>query len=200
VFTPAAGRYIAGFGPTIGWGSPPLLRADLVLLLELPAPVRVIVLASARLGLPTLAKPVVDVRIDAIGVLDLDQRTFALDASLHDSTLAGYKLTGDLALRTSWGDDPTFVLAIGGFHPWFAPPPGFPALRRVALTAGDQPQLRLEAYLALTSNTAQIGARADLTYSGGRCARSRLLLQTMRRRIAGHCGRCSALRLSSPER
>jgi hypothetical protein len=164
VFPVAAGRYLVGLGPTIGWGSPRILRADLVLLLELPSPVRVILLASARLGLPTLAKPVVDLRLDAIGVLDFDRRTFALDASLHDSSLAGYELTGDLALRTAWGDDPAFVLSIGGFHPRFAPPPGFPALRRVALTAGDQPQLRLEAYLALTSNTAQIGAQADLTY------------------------------------
>lgn len=184
VFPVAIGRHVVGLGPTIGWGSPRMVRADLAVMLELPAPIRAIVMAAARVGLPTLAKPIVDLRIDAIGVLDFDRRTFALDASLHDSSIAGYALTGDLALRTGWGDDPTFALSIGGFHPRFTPPAGFPTLRRLGLTVGDQPQLRLEAYLALTTNTAQLGARADLTYSGGGFA------------IAGHLGFDALLELS----
>jgi hypothetical protein len=166
-FPAAPGRVVVGPMAKIGWGTPRMIAGAVALLLELPAPVRLVLLAQLRLGLPTLDKPVVDLRLDALGVLDLERRTLALDASLHDSTIAGYALTGDMALRLGWGDAPELLLAIGGFHPHFTPPASFPPLRRLALTAGDNPQLRLSAYLALTSNTAQVGGQADLTASGG---------------------------------
>jgi hypothetical protein len=74
-----------------------------------------------------------------------------------------------MALRAGWGRQPQFVLAIGGFHPRFAPPPGLPALQRLALQLadGDSLQLRCQAYLAVTSNTVQFGARVDLHAAGG---------------------------------
>jgi hypothetical protein len=55
-------------------------------------------------------------------------------------------------------------MALGGFHPAFKPPPGFPTLRRLALalSTSDNPRLRMEAYLAITSNTLQVGARLEL--------------------------------------
>jgi hypothetical protein len=166
LFPVARGRHVVGPTASVGWGTPQILQADLALLVDLPAPIRIVLLGALQLGLPTLAKRVVDLRLDLLGVLDFERKSLALDASLHDSKLAGYPLTGDMALRMGWGDPPHFLLAIGGFHPRFAPPPAFPALRRLAVTAGDNPQLRLEAYLALTSNTAQVGAHVDLTYSG----------------------------------
>jgi hypothetical protein len=54
-------------------------------------------------------------------------------------------------------------LSVGGFHPRARVPPAFPALRRVAfaLSTGDNPRLRAEAYLAVTPNTVQLGARLD---------------------------------------
>jgi hypothetical protein len=57
-----------------------------------------------------------------------------------------------------------FALAIGGFHPRFTPPPGFPVLPRVtvALTTGDNPKLIIQGYVALTANTVQFGADASL--------------------------------------
>lgn len=166
LFPVAPGRFVAGPSAQIGWGTPRMFAADVMVLLEAPSPIRFLLLASAALGLPTLDHQIVKIRIDAFGVLDLGRGTLALDASLHDSSLAGYALTGDMALRLGWGSAPHFLLSFGGFHPHFVPPPGFPALRRLALTAGDNPQLRLSAYLALTSNTAQVGAQADLTASG----------------------------------
>ena len=50
-----------------------------------------------------------------------------------------------MAMRLSWGPAMSFLLAVGGFHPRFAAPPGFPALERVALAlaSGDNPKLRL---------------------------------------------------------
>lgn len=166
-FPVAPGRLLIGPMVKLGWGTPRVIAAAVALVLELPPPIRLILLAQLQLGLPTLDKRVVDIRLDALGVIDFERGTLALDASLHDSKLAGYPLTGDMALRLGWGDDTQFLLSLGGFHPHFTAPPGFPVLRRLALTAGDNPQLRLSAYLALTSNTAQVGAQADLTASGG---------------------------------
>ena len=93
----------------------------------------------------------------------------SLDATLYDSRILQFTLTGDMALRAGWGSQPQFVLAIGGFHPRFAAPPGLPALKRLALSLadGDTLQLRCEAYLAVTSNTVQFGARLDLHAAGG---------------------------------
>src|SRR5207237_8442866 len=98
-----------------------------------------------------------------------DRGEAAVDATLVGSRLAQFALTGDMALRMSWGEQSSFLLAVGGFHPRFAAPPGFPALERVAvaLAGGDNPKLRLEAYLALTSNTVQFGARVDLGARAG---------------------------------
>jgi hypothetical protein len=69
-----------------------------------------------------------------------------------------------MAARASWGEHSDFAMALGGFHPAFKPPAGFPALQRlaIALSTGDNPRLRMEAYFALTSNTVQAGAKLEL--------------------------------------
>jgi hypothetical protein len=99
-----------------------------------------------------------------MGVLDFGRSEFSLDATLYDSRVVVFTLSGDMALRMSWGAQPSFIMALGGFHPAFKPPAGFPALNRlaVALSTGDNPRLRMEAYFALTSNTVQAGAKLEL--------------------------------------
>jgi hypothetical protein len=114
--------------------------------------------------LPREEAAIVRINIDVLGVIDFGRGEASIDATLYDSMVAGFTLSGDMAMRMSWGENPGFALSAGGFHPGFQPPPGFPALRRLtlALATGDNPRLRLETYLALTSNTAQIGARLEL--------------------------------------
>jgi hypothetical protein len=162
------------FGPMaiIGWGTPTVLTIELALVLEFPSPFRLIALGQFRALLPSKDQPLVRLNMDALGVVDFDRGELAIDATLYDSRILDYSVSGDMALRVRWNDDPTFLLAVGGFHPRFQPPPGFPALDRVAinLTKGNNPRLRLTAYLALTSNTAQIGARLDLFAALGRAS------------------------------
>jgi hypothetical protein len=63
------------------------------------------------------------------------------------------------------------VLAIGGFNPHFSAPAGFPALDPITLSlGGNNPRLRFSGYLALTSNSLQFGASADLYASAGPAA------------------------------
>ena len=73
------------------------------------------------------------------------------------------------ALRAGFGGGPSFILSVGGFNPRFAPPANCPAIDRVAiaLSSGNNPRLICEAYFAITSNTVQFGARAELYASAG---------------------------------
>ena len=87
--------------------------------------------------------------MDALGVLDLSKSEFSLDASLFDSHLLSFSLSGDMALRANWSSTSAreFLLAIGGFHPQFTPPAGFPALQRITIDmpSGPVSKLRLAA-------------------------------------------------------
>ena len=169
VFPPAPDRHVVGPMAQISWGSPPVLSIDVALLLQFPAPLRLVLLGRLRAALPHDRAAVVLLNMDVFGVIDFDRGTAAVDAVLHDSMVAGFALTGQMAMRISWRQDPGFALAVGGFHPRFAAPPGFPKLQRLALTlaAGDNPRLRLEAYLAITSNTVQLGGRLDFGVRAG---------------------------------
>jgi hypothetical protein len=164
VFPLARDRLLVGPLAEISWGTPPIVKVRLALLLEVPRPVRVIVLAALSAVLPDADHPVVELHIDAIGVLDLGRGELALDASLHDSRLLKFTLTGDMALRLNWGDAPTFLLSVGGFHPRYKPPAGLRKLERLALSlsGSENPKVRFETYLALTSNSIQLGARVTL--------------------------------------
>jgi hypothetical protein len=164
VFPVASGRFVFGPMAILGWGVPTILTLELGILIELPAPVRVALLGTLTMILPEEKAPAVVVHMDVLGVLDFDKGEVSIDATLYDSRIAIFALTGDMALRANWGASPTFALSAGGFNPRFPAPPAFPALDRLALTlaTGDNPRLRLEAYLALTANTAQLGARVDL--------------------------------------
>src|SRR5579864_5092785 len=138
----------------IGWATPTVLTASVAVILELPEPVEIILLATLSALLPNPAAPLVRLNMDALGVLDLTQDELSLDASLFDSKLINFPIAGDMALRANWSSQREFLLAIGGFHPQFTPPSGFPTLNRVTIDmpSGIVTKLRLAAYLALTSN------------------------------------------------
>ena len=117
VFPPTAGRHVVGPMVQLRWGTPTLLTLDLALLVELPAPIRVVVLGRLQVLLPNQTHPLIQIRMDALGLLDVSAETVSLDATLYDSRILQFTLTGDMALRAGWGRQPQFVLAIGGFHP-----------------------------------------------------------------------------------
>ena len=171
VFPPVPDQYVLGPMAILGWGTPPLLRAELGVVLELPSPLRLVVMGQLAAAFPSFEvdPKLVDIKMDILGVLDFGRKEASLDAALYDSRVSVYALEGEMAMRMRWGADPSFALAVGGMHPRFQPPPGFPDLKRVsiALGKGNNPRLRLEGYLALTSNSVQVGARLDLYASAG---------------------------------
>lgn len=165
-FFPAAqGRYV--FGPLlqIGWGTPTVITIDLALILELPDPVRLVLIGELAVLLPNPNAVLIELHMDVLGTIDFGTGEGSLDAVLHDSRVIHFPLQGAMALRGCWaGDDKTFLLAVGGFHPKFQPPPGFPTLQRLSISmpSGHISKLNLNGYLAVSSNTLQIGAHVDI--------------------------------------
>jgi hypothetical protein len=165
VFPVASGHHLFGPVARITWGTPPLLTADLGLVLEFGKRLRLLILGQITAILPRRENDLIRLQMDTIGVVDVNQGTAALDATLYDSRLLKkFVLTGDMAMRLRWEGAPSFALAVGGMHPAYNPPPNFPKLERIALNlaAGDNPRLRCEAYFALTANTVQFGSRTEL--------------------------------------
>jgi hypothetical protein len=170
-FPPRQGSYLLGLMARITWFTPTLVTLDLALVLELGARTRLLALGRVSALLPSPDNDLIRLNLDAMGVLDFDAGTLACDAVLVDSRLAHqFPITGSAALRAAWpggGGSPTtagFVLAVGGLNPRFAAPAAFPPLERVAiaLCSGDNPRLVCDAYLAVTANTVQFGARTSL--------------------------------------
>lgn len=86
---------------------------------------------------------------------------------MYESRILFITLEGEMGLLIAFGDDANFVLSVGGFHPRFNPPPlPFPNPRRIAFDIIHTPValIRVEAYFAVTSNTVQFGAHADLQF------------------------------------
>jgi hypothetical protein len=156
----------------LAWGTPAIVEARLGIIIVFPGP-RIALLGTVQVLLPpgtgqqAPEKRLVEIHLDIAGVLDFPKKKFALDAHLHDSNVVGFPISGDMAARIDWGANPNMVIAMGGFHPHFTPPAGFPKLRRLAIDLGikGNPTATLSGYMAVTSNTAQIGAALDVTAS-----------------------------------
>ncbi len=169
VFPPASGRFVFGPMAELSWGKPAtILTIQLGIVLEVPSPVRLAIMGKLTLVLPTLEVPaeaqIVVLHLDVLGTIDFATGDAGIDATLYDSRIATFPITGDMAMRLNWGASPAFAVSVGGFHPRFQPPPNFPSLDRlaIALSTSDNPRIRLEAYLAMTTNTVQLGARLDI--------------------------------------
>jgi hypothetical protein len=157
------------FGPIvkIDWGTPAMIDIELAVLYEIRRNRgdRLIILGRLSSILPNRDKDLVRLNMDAFGLIDFEQGTASLDAVLVDSRfIHRFVLTGQMAMRLAWKGDASFALAVGGLHPKFALPTGFPRLDRIslALTTGDNPRLLCQAYIGITPNTIQFGARATL--------------------------------------
>lgn len=164
IFPPMADRHVVGPTFSITWldiGVTTLVRMDVAILIQLPD-AKVAILGRARVDLP----PVLALRLDVFGEIDPARKLVAIDAVLVDShALALFRVTGTAAFRSSSGNPPYVVAAVGGFYPGFDPEPAVvPPQQRLGL-ALDVPcplTIRAGGYLALTSNTFQVGADIEV--------------------------------------
>src|SRR5690606_8031693 len=165
------------FGPMLqlGWGQG-ILTISLGLVLQIddvigpgegdPSIARIVLLGQLKLVLPPIddAPELVRLLVDILGYYDFEEQELGIDARLRDSHLASLPLTGSLVVRARFGDDPTFLMAIGGFHPRFEDlPPGLPAQDRLGVQLRyDIVTVQILCYIAITSNSFQFGAEASL--------------------------------------
>jgi hypothetical protein len=163
-FPPAEGRYLFGPMLEIGWGTPTLITLAVGLILEVPDPIRLVLLGLIDAGLPTTEAALIELHIDVLGILDFGAKTLSIDGSLYDSHVLIFSLAGDLALRLSWGDNPNFLFSLGGFNPHFSTTGlDVPSMHRltVSIGDGDNPRISANSYFAVTSNSLQFGANVE---------------------------------------
>ncbi|MGK0363089.1 MAG: hypothetical protein ACI85O_000130 [Saprospiraceae bacterium] len=174
IFPIQEGTFLIGLMAKIAYGTPTLITIELGIILELPNP-RVIILGVIKAILPKEDAPVLKLQVNFLGVIDFQNKFVYFEASLYDSTLASFPLTGSLALVAGWGDTGLFGISVGGFHPDFEDYPCVPTLPgafrdmdrvSIQLLSGDNPRLGLECYFAITSNSVQFGAKAELLADG----------------------------------
>ncbi len=168
-FPVAEDRYTFGLMAIIGWGTPPLITVELGLMIQVPDPVVFAILGVVRVQLPDKIAPVVNLQANFIGAIDFEKREMFFFAALFESRFSTYQVEGQMYFALNWGDAPNFLFTVGGFHPAFKPPPlrGIESVPRritINLLPTDNPRLTIKAYFAVTSNTAQFGARADFYY------------------------------------
>ncbi|SDF81642.1 DUF6603 domain-containing protein [Chitinophaga filiformis] len=170
VFPIQQDHFVVGLMAKIGWGTPTLVSLDLGVIVDFPDP-RVVILGVLKAALPKEDAAVLKLQINFIGIIDIPNSFIFFRADLYDSRLLAFTLTGSLALLVAWGDNATFALSVGGFHPDFHDiptipqlPNGFKNLDRlgISLLSGENPRITIQCYFAVTSNTVQFGAKAEL--------------------------------------
>lgn len=142
----------------------PVVRCSFGLMFQMPDPLSIIIVGSSTVAIQ--GTDIIRINVAFSGEIDF-KKGLQFDASLYDSQIVGIRLEGDMAFRLFWGGPVKgFLMSIGGFHPAYRPEEAMHVsdMRRLSMKL-DYSVLKvgLETYLAITSNTFQIGARLDIT-------------------------------------
>jgi hypothetical protein len=151
-------------GPTLQINWLYILTLDAGVFIELPGPRKLFIAGSAKLVIGSESFALVYLRMDFIGGIDFTKSLIFFDAGLVNSHVLGiFRITGGVALRIAYGPNGYFLFTVGGFHPSFNPGPmELPKVARVGVSFEIGPVwLKQEMYLAITSNTFQIGAKVE---------------------------------------
>jgi hypothetical protein len=166
-FFPAKqGTFLIGPMVKIGWGTPTLISISVGVIIEIPGNIAIV--GVLKVALPTSDEPLLQLQVNFAGAIEFDKKRLYFFASLFDSRILFLTIAGEMGLLVAWGDQAEFVLSVGGFHPKFDPPPlPFPSPRRIMVSILDEDwgRIRISNYFAVTSNSVQFGAAAELYFS-----------------------------------
>jgi hypothetical protein len=169
IFPPEQDKHVFGPMAKLGWGSPTLITLDLGVLVAIPD-LRITVLGRISTELPDEEAPLIVLNMDVLGIIDIPAKKVSIDATLYDSRVVAWTVSGGMALLSTWGENPRFVLTVGGFNPRFEPPKDFPDVDRIRVALGDpsgNPAIVFKGYFAVTSNTFQVGAHVKVQVVAG---------------------------------
>lgn len=164
-FPPHQDIFLIGPMAKIGWGTPNLVKLSLGVIIEIPG--NIAILGVLKITLPDEEKKLLVLQVNFIGAIEPDKKQAWFFASMFDSRVLSITIEGEMGVLVCWGDNANFVVSVGGFHPAFNPPPlPFPEPKRIAISILNTSfaKIRVEGYFAVTSNTAQFGARAELYF------------------------------------
>lgn len=166
VFPPRDGGFVVGPIVELGWGSQAkFVEMKLGVVLALPDPM-VVVLGSLRVRMPSKEAPITDIRADVFVAITPDY--LLLFASMRDSTIAGFKISGDLGLYIGWTGEAEFEFSIGGFHPEYTkltgktPKLGEMDRLTIDLSPSKNISFVIKAYFAVTAGSVQLGVDGRL--------------------------------------
>jgi hypothetical protein len=165
IFPPQQGIFLIGPMAKLGWGTPTLISLALGIIIEIPG--NIAILGVLKVALPADDVAVLILQVNFAGAIEFDKKRVYFFAALFESRVVFMTIEGEMGLLVAFGDDANFVVSVGGFHPRFSPPPlPFPSPRRVSVSLVNSPiaRVRIEGYFAVTSNTVQFGARAELFF------------------------------------
>ena len=150
----------------LGWGTPTIVSLSLGVIIEIPGNVAIV--GVLRLALPDPDDPVADRPAGGFAARSSStSKRIYFFAALFESRILFMTLEGEMGLLVAFGDDANFVLSVGGFHPSFLPPPlPFPSPKRITIDIlnEDVARIRADTYFAVTTNTVQFGAHAELYF------------------------------------
>lgn len=164
-FPPEEGTFLIGPMTKFGWGTPTLISLSLGIIIEIPGNVAIV--GKLTVAIPDERLPLIIIQVAFIGAIEFDKKRGWFFATLYESRVIFLPLDGGLGVLAAFGDDSNFVVSVGGFHPSYKPPAlPFPSPGRIAINILNTPvaRIRVDAYFAVTSNTVQFGARAELYF------------------------------------
>jgi hypothetical protein len=180
IFPIQEGQYSFGIMGKIGWGTPKLIDIKAGLIFQVPR-FKMAIIGTAKSEIVRTSVPedgeeperivLLRLQISFAAWFEPEKSLFRFDASLFNSEILGKKLTGDAALRLRGGDNPYFMLSVGGFHPEFEPPKGLGLGKLNRIEIAFKPEsvdidVSAKFYAAVTSNTVQVGAELGAEYDG----------------------------------
>ncbi len=102
-----------------------------------------------------------------VGVIEYSKKRLYFFAVLYDSSIVRMPLDGEMGLLAAFGDNANLLVSAGGFHPRYDPPAlPFPTPKRMSLEIlnRENAKIRAESYFCITSNTVQLGVRAEARF------------------------------------
>lgn len=160
-FPDAEGVFLIGPTLQINWLL--ILKLDVGIFIEIGGD-KFFIAGSARLVIGSEDFALVYLRMDFIGGIDFTKSLIFFDAALINSHVLGiFRITGGVALRIAYGSNSYFLFTVGGFHPSFNPGAmELPRVARVGVSFSLGPVwMKQEMYLAITSNTFQLGCKVE---------------------------------------